>query len=95
MGFVVMGLGTAVAGFTLHRSPGSAFWAPVLRPAALSLLGVVIMFGSTELPFLQSWLNTVALTGSQWLACLGLAVTFGAVIEIDKAWQRHPERTRV
>jgi Ca2+-transporting ATPase len=92
MGFVVMGLGTAVAGFTLHRSPGSSFWAPVLRPAALSLLGVVVMFLSTELPFLQSWLNTTPLTGSQWLVCLGLAGVFGAIIEFDKAWQRKNER---
>ena len=40
--------GTAVAGLTLHRSPGSSFWAPVLRPAALSLLGVLIMVLATE-----------------------------------------------
>ncbi len=93
MGFVVMGLGTAVAGFTLHRSPGSSFWAPVLRPAALSLLGCLIMVAATEVGFLQSWLNTTALTGSQWLACAGLAIGFGAIIEFDKLIQRRQERT--
>ena len=93
MGFVVMGLGTAVAGFTLHRSPGSSFWAPVLRPASLSLLGVLIMVLATELGFLQSWLNTTALTGGQWLACAGLAMAFGAIIELDKLRQRRHERT--
>ncbi len=92
MGFVVMGLGTAVAGFTLHRSPGSSFWAPVLRPAALSLLAVLIMVASTQIPFLQSWLNTTPLSGDQWLICAGLALVFGAIIEIDKARQRHQER---
>jgi Ca2+-transporting ATPase len=93
MGFVVMGLGTAVAGFTLHRSPGSSFWSPVLRPAALSLLGVLIMVLATEVGFLQSWLNTTALTGGQWLVCAGLALFFGAVIELDKLRQRRHERT--
>lgn len=80
-----------VAGFTLHRSPGSSLWAPVLRPAALSLLAV-LMFMSTQVPFLQSWLNTTPLTGDQWLVCAGLALVFGAIIEIDKARQRHYER---
>jgi Ca2+-transporting ATPase len=91
MGFMVMGLGTAFAGFTLHRSPGSSFWRPVLRPAALTLLAVLIMILTTELPFLQSWLDTSALTGGQWLACLGLAGVFGAAVELDKTWQRRKE----
>jgi len=63
----------------------------VLRPAALSLLAV-LMFMSTQVPFLQSWLNTTPLTGDQWLVCAGLALVFGAIIEIDKARQRHYER---
>jgi Ca2+-transporting ATPase len=91
MGFVVMGLGTAVAGFTLHRSPGSSFWRPVLRPAALTILAVLIMVLTTELGFLQSWLNTVPLTGGQWLACLAMAGFFGAVVELDKLRQRRKE----
>ncbi len=50
------------------------------------------MFMSTQVPFLQSWLNTTPLTGDQWLVCAGLALVFGAIIEIDKARQRHYER---
>lgn len=88
MGFVVMGLGTAVAGFTLHRSPGTSFAAPVLRPAALTGLAVAIMFLATEVGFLQSWLKTTPLTGWQWLTCLGLALVFGIAVEADKARQR-------
>ncbi len=50
MGFVVIGLGTAFAGLTMHRNP-YPFWAsPFLRPFALTFAGVVIMVMSTELP---------------------------------------------
>jgi Ca2+-transporting ATPase len=88
MGYVVMGLGTAFAGFTMHRTPGSSFERPVLRPAALTLLGVAIMYLTTEVGFLQRWLDTVSLTPGQWLACFGLALVFPVVVELDKAWQR-------
>jgi Ca2+-transporting ATPase len=92
MGFIVMGLGTAFAGFTMHRTPGSSFAAPFLRPLALTLLAVLIMLLSTELGFLQAWLDTVALTGGQWLVCFGLALVFAAVVELDKVLQRRSER---
>jgi Ca2+-transporting ATPase len=88
MGFVVMGLGTAFAGFTMHRNPGSSFERPVLRPFALTLLACVLMVLATEIGFLQRWLDTVPLTGGQWLVCLGLALGFAVVVELDKAWQR-------
>jgi Ca2+-transporting ATPase len=88
MGYVVMGLGTAFAGFTMHRTPGSSFERPVLRPAALTALGVAIIYVTTEVGFLQGFLDTVALSPGQWLACLGLALVFPVVVEIDKAWQR-------
>ena len=84
MGFVMMGLGTAATGFAMHRSPGSSFVRPVLRPAVLTLLSGVLMVLATEVGFLQRWLGTVPLTGDQWAVCLGLAVVFGGVIELDK-----------
>lgn len=89
MGYVVMGLGTAFAGFTMHRNPRSSFERPVLRPAALTLLGVAIIVLTTEVGFLQDWLDTVSLSSGEWLACLGLALVFPIVVELDKAWQRH------
>lgn len=88
MGFVVMGLGTAFAGFTMHRSPGSSFERPVLRPAALTLLAVVFVMLATDVGFLQDWLDTTELSGTQWLQCLGLALTWAALVELDKLWQR-------
>lgn len=88
MGYVVMGLGTAFAGFTMHRTPGSSFERPLLRPAALTLLGVAIIYLTTEVGFLQRWLDTVPLSSGEWLACLALASVFPIVVELDKLWQR-------
>jgi Ca2+-transporting ATPase len=88
MGFIVMGLGTAFAGFTMHRTPGSSFASPLLRPLAMTLLAVVIMFLTTQVGFLQNWLDTVPLTGDQWLICFGLALVFAMTVELDKVWQR-------
>ena len=86
-GFSVMGLGTAFAGFTMHRTPGSSFASPMLRPLAMTLLALVIMF-LTQVGFLRNWLDTVALTGDQWLICFGLALVFAVTVESDKVWQR-------
>ncbi len=88
MGFVLMGLGTAVSGFAMHRSPGSSFAAPVLRPAVMTLGSVLLVVLATEVGFLQRWLGTVALTDRQWLICAALALGFGLLIELDKLLQR-------
>jgi Ca2+-transporting ATPase len=94
MGFVVMGLGTAVAGFTMHRNPGSSFSRPVLVASALTMLAVLILVLATELSFLQRLLDTTSLTGGEWLWCVGSALLFGAIVEGDKAWQRRRLRGR-
>lgn len=88
MGFVMMGLGTAVTGFALHRSPRSSLARPVLRPALINLIALPVMFLTTEVGFLQRWLGTVPLSDSQWGLCLALTLAFGAAIELDKYLQR-------
>jgi Ca2+-transporting ATPase len=57
----------------------------------MTLLGVLIMVLTTEVGFLQAWLNTTELTGGQWLVCLAMAGAFGIVVELDKLWQRRKE----
>jgi Ca2+-transporting ATPase len=88
MGFAVMGLATAFAGFTMRRTSVSAFAGPVVRPALLTAAGVVLTVAATEVGFLQRWLLTTSLTGEQWLTCLGLALVFPVVVEGEKAWRR-------
>jgi Ca2+-transporting ATPase len=49
-----------------------------------SLLSAVSIILATELGFLQRVLDTVSLTGNQWLICIGAALTVVAVSEIWK-----------
>jgi len=88
MAFVVMCIGTILAGLTIRRDPSSGLLPPILKalmvlsaPAALTVL-------ATEGSFLQGVLTTQPLTGSQWLAALLLALVPAIVIELDKAIKR-------
>jgi P-type Ca2+ transporter type 2C len=91
MGFVVMGLATAFAGFVMRRTSASAFAGPLVRPALLTAAGVAMAVVATEADLFQRWLLTTSLTGEQWLICLGLALVFPVVVEVEKVWRR---RTR-
>lgn len=51
-------------------------------------ISAVLTWLAIELPVLQRWLMTTTLTGSQWLAVLGLALLSPAVAELDKGWRR-------
>ena len=46
-----------------------------------------------ELPFFQRLLDTVSLTGSQWLAVLGLSLVVPVLVEAEKAYRRHRSAT--
>jgi Ca2+-transporting ATPase len=90
MTFVIMGLGTVFNAITNRRDPTSGLTAPLLKALAISAVPVAMIYLATELPSLQRSLLTVALTGGQWLACIGLALALPLVIEVVK-WIR---RTR-
>lgn len=53
-----------------------------------SLLSVVAIILATELGFLQRVLDTVALTGNQWLICIGAGLTVVAASELKKLMAR-------
>ena len=72
MTFVVMGLGTVFNALTNRRDPASGLEVPILKALAISVFPVVMLVLGTQLPTLQSGLATQALTGRQWLACVGL-----------------------
>jgi len=87
MTFVVMGLGTVFNALTNRRDPTSAVSPPILKALAISLVPVVLIVLATELPGLNDGLATLPLTGSQWLACVGLALLLPLAIEVSK-WVR-------
>ena len=87
MTFVVMGLGTVFNALTNRRDPASGLAPPLLKALAISLFPIAMIALATELPGLQKGLHTVSLSGTQWLACLGLAALLPLVIETGK-WIR-------
>ena len=87
MTFVVMGLGTVFNALTNRRDPTSGLTAPILKALGISLVPVSLVFLGTQLPGLQAGLMTTSLTGTQWLACIGLALVLPLVIEGNK-WIR-------
>jgi P-type Ca2+ transporter type 2C len=60
----------------------------VLTALGISLVPVALIVFATELPRLQEGLSTVALTGSQWLAAIGLALLLPLVVELSKLVRR-------
>ena len=101
MTFVVMGLGTVFNALTNRRDPASGLTRPILKAVGISLVPVVMIVLATQLPALQSGLLTQALTGRQWLACIGLALIVASGnrgIEVAaSSWRRRtrPDRRRV
>ncbi|MGB8021825.1 MAG: cation-translocating P-type ATPase [Candidatus Nanopelagicales bacterium] len=87
MAFVVMGLGTVLNALTNRRDPTSGLSAPVLKAAAIGLVPALMIVLATQLPGFQAALMTVALTGPQWGACIGLSLLLPVVIEASK-WAR-------
>jgi len=85
--FVVMGLGTVFNALTNRRDPAGGLAPPLLKALAISLFPIAMVALATELPGLQKGLHTVSLSGTQWLACLGLAALLPLVIETGK-WIR-------
>ncbi len=93
MTFVVMGLGTVFNALTNRRDPTTGLSAPILQALLVALVPVALVFLATELPGLQSGLLTTSLSGSQWLACIGLALLLPLVIEGSK-WNRRRRASR-
>jgi Ca2+-transporting ATPase len=87
MAFVVMGLGTVGNALVNRRDPTSGLLPPILKAAVVELITVVLIILATRVDFLQQSLLTQPLTGSQWLACLGLALALPTAIEVGK-WIR-------
>jgi Ca2+-transporting ATPase len=87
MAYMVLGLGTVFSGLVMRRDPTSGLVPPVLRAVLILLAPTGLLVLSTELAFLQRGLLTQALTGGEWLVCLGLALILPIVVEADK-WIR-------
>jgi P-type Ca2+ transporter type 2C len=92
MCFVVLGIGTIFSGLVMRRDPTSGLVPPILSAVKWLAIPVALVVLATELRFLQHGLLTQALTGPQWLACIGLALVVPIVVEVDKWVRRRRHR---
>jgi Ca2+-transporting ATPase len=92
MCFVVLGIGTILSGLVMRRDPTSGLVPPILSAVKWLAIPVALVVLATELRFLQHGLLTQALTGPQWLACIGLALVVPIVVEVDKWVRRRRHR---
>ncbi|MBP1703589.1 MAG: cation-transporting P-type ATPase, partial [Chloroflexi bacterium] len=91
MGFVVFSLFNIVFGLSARSEKGTVFNRDNVsdrRQLGLYGLALLLTFLATELNFLQRILNTIPLSGDQWLLCIGVALALLLIDEVIKFFMR-------
>jgi Ca2+-transporting ATPase len=93
MTFVILGLGTIGTGLALRRDPEPGLTAPWGKAVWMLTVPAAFLVASTEMEFLQRWLDTTPLSGQQWLVCIAGSLLVVLVVEVDKAIRRRRVRS--
>jgi len=89
MAFVVVALSAVNLGVVMRRER-QAPWSPPLFPYFGWLIaGWSLTWAAVELGMLQRLLDTVSLTGAEWLVAIGLSLLTPAFVGIDRAIHLH------
>ncbi len=91
MAMTTFAIANLLFSFTARDDLGSMFDLDVLRDKTFlwtSLMSVAAIIFATELRFFQRFLDTVELTGNQWLICIGAGAVVVVVSEIWKFFLR-------
>jgi Ca2+-transporting ATPase len=88
MTFAISALATVGIGVVARRDPGGFWNGPVVPYFGWLGAAAVITVLGVELPFLQRLLETVSLSGSQWLGVLALSLAAPVLMSAEKAWRR-------
>jgi len=91
MAMTTFAIANLLFSFTARDDLGSMFDLDVLRDKTFlwaSLMSVAAIIFATELRFFQRFLDTVELTGNQWLICIGAGSVIVVVSEIWKFFLR-------
>ena len=88
MVFAVLAISTVLLAISLRRSVVPGWEGPYLPYLLYMLAPAVLTVLAVETELFQRMLDTTSLTGSQWLAVLGLALVVPVVVESVKAIQR-------
>jgi P-type Ca2+ transporter type 2C len=92
MVFAVVSLSAVNVGLIMRRERQAPWSAPVFPFLGWIILGWVLTWAAVELNMLQRLLDTVSLTGRQWVVVLALSLIAPAVVGVDKAIQLRRQR---
>ena len=88
MAFAVSALGALGLGWAARRDPGRSNEGPPFPYLAWLGAGAALVAVSVELPILQGWLDTVGLSGPQWLGVIALALVAPTTAIVEKEVRR-------
>ncbi len=87
MAFAVVALSAVNNGLVMRREREPWWSAPMFPYLGWICLGWILTWAAVELNMLQRLLDTVPLTGAQWVLVLALSLVAPAFTAIDKAIQ--------
>ncbi|MET1000841.1 MAG: cation-translocating P-type ATPase [Acidimicrobiia bacterium] len=87
MAFAIVALSAVNLGIVMRREREAPLSSPVFPYFAWIGLGWALTWAAVELNMLQRLLDTVSLTGAQWLLVIALSIVAPAAVGIDKAIQ--------
>jgi Ca2+-transporting ATPase len=93
MGFAVLGLGTAWGSLVFRPGMAPAWEQPFFKPLLFTVAPMAVIVLATEIGFFQRLLDTLPLSGGQWLACLALSLPVALAVELDKMIRRRRARS--
>jgi len=92
MAFAVVSLSAVNIGLVLRRERQAPWSPPVFPYLGWIILGWVMTWAAVELGMLQRLLDTVSLSGRQWVVVLALSLLAPAVVAVDKTIQLSRQR---
>ena len=87
MAFAVVALSAVNLGVVMRRERQAPWSSPMFPYFGWLIAGWALTWAAVELGMLQRLLDTVSLTGGQWLVAIGLSLITPAFVGIDKAIQ--------
>jgi Ca2+-transporting ATPase len=92
MAFAIVSLSAVNLGLVMRREREAPWSSPVFPYLGWIILGWVLTWAAVELHMLQRLLDTVQLSGSQWVVAIALSLVTPALVAADKAIQIARER---
>ena len=92
MAFAIVSLSAVNIGLIMRRERQAPWASPVFPYLGWIILGWILTWAAVELGMLQRLLDTMSLSGRQWVVVLALSLLAPAVVGVDKAIQLRRQR---